>query len=673
MTAHSNPFFEPWTTPFEAPPFDRIVPEHFRPAYDRALTEHAAEIEIIAGNAKPATFENTIIALENSGQLLRKVEAVFGNLAASHTNDALQEIERDMAPVLARHWNDIFLNTRLFRRIDDLTQGGRDAESQRVLERYRLDFVRAGAQLEDVAKTRLSGIVEDLATLGTNFGQNVLADEQAYILPLHESDLQGVPDFARQAAAETARERGLDAPFAVTTSRSSVEPILQFADNRPLREKIFKAWTARGGNPNAHNNARLIGEMVRLRAERAKLLGYPTFAHYKLADTMAKTPQTARHLLDQVWAPARRRALEERDSLQALIAREGGNFELAAWDWRYYAEKLRKERYDLDEAEIMPYFQLEKMIEASFHTAHRLFGLDFSERKDIPVYHPDVRVWEVTRDGEHVGLFYGDYFARSSKRGGAWMSSFRDQENLNGPITPLIVNNCNFPKGEPALLSFDEAKTLFHEFGHALHGLLSQVRYPRLSGTNVAQDFVELPSQIFEHWMDVPETLERFAVHAQTGKPIPKALLDKLNAARNFNKGFSTVEFLASAFVDLDYHALENPGALDVPSFQAAALDHIGMPKEIVMRHASPHFLHIFTGDGYSAGYYSYMWSEVLDADGFQAFTEAKNPFDPATAKRLHDYIYSAGGTRDYAEAYRLFRGRDPKIDALLEGRGLAA
>ena len=527
--------------------------------------------------------------------------------------------------------------------------------------------------MQGADKARLAAIVEQLATLGTDFGQNVLADEQAYVLPLAESDLAGVPDFAREAAAETAKERGLDAAYAVTTSRSSVEPFLQFADNRDLREKLFKAWVSRGDNANAHNNAKLIGETVRLRAERAKLLGYPTFAHYKLADTMAKTPVTARDLLDQVWAPARRRALEERDALQAVIAAEGQNFALEAWDWRYYAEKLRKERYDLDEAEIMPYFQLEKMIAAAFDTAHRLFGLDFAERKDIPVYHPDVRVWEVTRGAVHVGLFYGDYFARASKRGGAWMSSFRDQENLGRPVTPLIVNNCNFNKGEPALLSFDEAKTLFHEFGYALHGLLSQVRFPRLSGTNVARDFVELPSQIYEHWMDVPETLERFAIHAESGQPIPKALIDKLNAARNFNKGFATVEFLGSAFVDLDYHALENPGALDVPAFQKTALDRIGMPKEIVMRHASPHFLHIFSGDGYSAGYYSYMWSEVLDADGFQAFEEKKDAFDPATAKRLHDFIYASGGTRDFAEAYRLFRGRDPKIDALLEGRGLAA
>jgi peptidyl-dipeptidase Dcp len=388
---------------------------------------------------------------------------------------------------------------------------------------------------------------------------------------------------------------------------------------------------------------------------------------------MAKTPQTARKLLDQVWAPARRRAREEAAALQAVIAEEGGNFELAAWDWRYYAEKLRKQRYDLDEAELMPYFQLEKMIEAAFHTAHRLFSLDFHERKDIPLYHPDVRVWEVARQGQHVGLFYGDYFARASKRGGAWMSSFRDQENFVRPITPLIVNTCNFPKGEPALLSFDEARTLFHEFGHGLHGLLSHVRYPRLAGTNVAQDFVELPSQIFEHWLEEPQVLEKFAVHAETGEPIPRTLIEKLNAARNFNQGFATVEFLASALVDLDYHSLENPGALDVPAFQQASLDRIGMPKEIVMRHASPHFLHVFSGEAYSAGYYSYLWSEVLDADGFDAFKEKKDAFDPATAKRLHDYIYSAGGTRDFAQAYRMFRGRDPSIEPLLEGRGLAA
>ena len=673
----SNPFFEAWTTPFAAPPFDRIRPEHFRPAYDKAISEHAGEIAAIADNGAEPTFENTILALEKSGRLLAKVEAVFANLAASHTNDQIQEIERAMAPLLAKHWNDIHLNEKLFQRIDRLNENVKslalDAESRRVLERYHLDFVRAGAKLKDGARARFAAIVEELATLGTAFGQNVLADEQDFLLPLTDGDLAGVPEFAREAAAETAKERGVDAPFAATTSRSSVEPILQFADNRELREKVFKAWTSRGDNANAHNNRAIIAKTVNLRAERAKLLGYPTFAHYKLADKMAKTPENARRLLDQVWMPARKRAQEEARSLQEIIAEEGGNFALAAWDWRYYAEKLRKKRYDLDEAQIMPYFQLEKMIEAAFDTAHRLFGLDFTERHDIPIYHPDVRVWEVTRQGAHVGLFYGDYFARASKRGGAWMSSFRDQENIGESVTPLIVNTCNFPKGEPALLSFDEARTLFHEFGHGLHGLLSSVRYPRLSGTNVALDFVELPSQIFEHWLEVPETLQRFAVHARTGEPIPTALLERLNAARNFNQGFATVEFLASAFVDLDYHAVINPGELDVESFQQGALERIGMPKEIVMRHASPHFLHIFTGDGYSAGYYSYLWSEVLDADGFDAFKEKKDPFDPSTAKKLHDYIYSAGGTRDFAEAYRLFRGRDPSIEPLLEGRGLAA
>ncbi|HJW42638.1 MAG TPA: M3 family metallopeptidase [Rhizomicrobium sp.] len=673
----TNPFFEIWTTAFGAPPFDRIRDEHFRPAYARALAEHDREIVAIANNPDAPTFANTIEALEDSGRLLSKVEAVFGNLAASHTNDTLQAVERDMAPLLAKHWNDVHLNTNLFARIDTLQTKrdrlGLDPEAARVLERYHLDFVRAGAKLQGRDKEKLAVIVEELASLGTAFAQNVLADEQGFVLPLDEAAMAGVPAFAREAAAETAKGRGVAAPYALTTARSSVEPFLTFADDRNLREKIFTAWVSRGANRNAHDNAAIIREMVALRMERAKLLGYPTFAHYKLADTMAKTPDTARDLLDQVWTPARRRALEERDALQEGIAREGGNFALAAWDWRYYAEKLRKERYDLDEAELMPYFQLDRMIAAAFDTAHRLFGLDFHERKDIPIYHPDVRVWEVARSGVHVGLFYGDYFARASKRGGAWMSSFRDQENLKRPVTPLIVNNCNFPKSDPALLSFDEAKTLFHEFGHALHGLLSQVRYPRLAGTNVARDFVELPSQIFEHWLEVPQTLERFAAHAQTGNPIPKALLDKLAAARNFNQGFSTVEFLASALVDLDFHALGDGADIDPAAFQAKALARIGMPKEIVMRHASPHFLHIFGGDGYSAGYYSYLWSEVLDADGFDAFKEAKDSFDPATAKRLHDFIYSAGSTRDFALAYRLFRGRDPKIDALLEGRGLAA
>lgn len=674
----TNPFFESWTAPFSAPPFDRIEPAHFRPAYDRALDEHKREIAAIAGNAAEPSFANTIIALEAGGRALTRIEHVFHNLAASHTSDALQEIEREMAPRMAQHSNEIHLNADLFARIDTIYRAratlGLDAEEMRVLERYHLDFVRAGAQLGPAEKMKYAALTERLATLGTQFGQNVLADEQETVLPLSEADLAGLPDFARAAAAETAKERGLDTAYAATTSRSSVEPILQFAEKRSLREKLFKAWTSRGDLDNAHNNKELIEEIVAARVEEAKLLGYSTFAHYKLADTMAKTPETARALLEKVWAPARACAMEERNDLQALIAKEGGNFKLAAWDWRYYAEKLRKARYDLDESEIMPYFQLDKMIEAAFYTAHRLFGLDFKPRADVPVYHPDVRVWEATRGGNHVALFYGDYYGRSSKRGGAWMSSFRDQERLDAPVSPLIVNNCNFPKpaaSKPALLSFDEAKTLFHEFGHALHGMLSDVRFPRLSGTNVAQDFVELPSQIFEHWLEEPAILERFARHAETGAPMPKALLEKLIAARNFNQGFATVEFLGSAFVDLDFHALRETADVDAAKFERDSLAKLGMPEEIGMRHRSPHFLHIFAGDGYSAGYYSYMWAEVLDADGFRAFKEAGDAFDPQTAKRLYENIYSTGGTRDYAESYRAFRGRDPDIEALLEGRGL--
>jgi peptidyl-dipeptidase Dcp len=674
-----NPLLEDWSTPFGAPPFDRLTPKHFREAYERAIAEHRREIASLANSAAPVSFDNTIAALERSGKLLMRVESVFSNLASADTNDELQAIERELAPVLARHWNEIYLDAALFKRIDELFARRAtldlDAEELRVLERIQLDFVRAGANLGRDDKAELSALTEELAGLGVRFGQNVLADEQEFVLRLSESDLAGLPHSAIAAARETAAERGLEG-FAITTSRSSAEPFLQFAERRDLREKVFKAWTARGDNGNVHDNNALIAETVKLRVRRAKLLGYPTFAHFRLADTMAKTPETARKLLDDVWVPARKRAAEERDALQALVAEEGGNFKLAAWDWRFYAEKLRKARYDLDEAEIKPYLQLPKMIEAAFYTAHRLFGLDFAERRDVPVYHPDMRVWEVTRNGAHVGLFYGDYFARPSKRGGAWMSSFRDQERLDGDITPLIVNVCNFPKaaaGEPALLSFDEARTLFHEFGHALHGLLSNVRFPRLSGTNVARDFVELPSQIFEHWLEEPAILERFAVHAETGKPMPKALLEKLVAARNFNQGFHTVEFLASAFVDLDFHALDRADDIDARDFERASLERIGMPDEIAMRHRSAHFQHVFAGDGYSAGYYGYLWSEVLDADGFKAFKDTGDAFDPTTAQRLYEFVYSVGGTRDFAEAYRLFRGREPRIDALLEGRGLKA
>ena len=667
----TNPLLEDWAGPFGAPPLDRVKPEHFPPAYDKALAEHDAEIAAIA--AAPASFEGTIMGLERSGRLLARVDAVFSGLAAAHTNEALQAIELEMAPRLAAHWSAIHLNAALFARIDALYRRrdslGLDAEGLRVLERYHLDFVREGAALTGPARERLDEIGRRLAVLGTGFAQNVLADEQDFVQPLREAEVAGLPAFAREAAAATAKERGLDAPYAVTLSRSSVEPFLQFADDRALREKLFRAWVARGAGGGAHDNRALIAETLRLRTEKAHLLGYRSYADYRLADSMAGTPAKARALMEQVWAPARRRALDERDALQALVAEEGGNFRLAPWDWRYYAEKRRAQLYDFDEAALKPYFTLDNMIAAAFFTAEKLFGLSFAERHDIPVYHPDVRVWAVRRADETIGLFYGDYFARAEKQGGAWMSSFRDQEMLDGRVLPLVINNCNFVKAEPALLSFDEANTLFHEFGHALHGLLSHVRYPRLSGTHVAQDFVELPSQLYEHWLEEPQVLERFARHHATGNALPRPLMEKMLKARSFNQGFETVEFLASAFIDMDFHSESDVKTVDPDAAQAATLAAIGMPEEIAPRHAAPHFSHIFAGDGYSAGYYAYLWAEVLDADGFGAFKP--DPFDPLAARRLYDNIYSAGGARDFADAYRAFRGRDPDVRALLEGRGL--
>jgi peptidyl-dipeptidase Dcp len=669
----TNPFFEDWTAPYGAPPLDRVAPEHFAPAYDRALAEHSAEIAAIAENPDPPSFENVVVALEKSGQLLTRVEGVFHNLAAAATNEQLQAIELEMAPRMSAHWSAISMHPVLFARLDAVYRRrdslGLDSESLRVLERYHLDFVRAGGQLKGDDRDRLAAIAQRLAVLGTRFSQNVLGDEEDWTLSLNESQMAGVPPAIRDAAAAKAAALKLEAPFAVTLSRSSVEPFLQYADDRTLREQLYRAWVSRGDNDNPRNNGAIISEMLALRSERAKLLGYESFADFKLADSMAGTPAKARALLEEVWEPARLRALEERDALQALITREGNNFRLAPWDWRYYAEKLRQEKYAFDAEELKPYFQLSNLIEAAFFTANKLFGLSFRERGDIPVYHADVRVWEVVREGQVIGLFYGDYFARPGKQSGAWMSSFRDQQTLDGEILPIIINNSNFSKSDPCLLSFDDAVTLFHEMGHALHGLLSQVRFPRLSGTSVARDFVELPSQLYEHWLEEPAVLERFARHYQTGEVIPRPLLDKLLAARNYGQGFATVEFLASALIDMDFHTLP-PGSAPMEA-QAQTLARIGMPQEIGPRHAAPHFTHVFGGDGYSAGYYAYLWSEVLDADGFKAFEEAHDPFDPATAHRLYKFIYSAGGTRDFATAYRAFRGRDPHVEALLEGRGL--
>jgi peptidyl-dipeptidase Dcp len=611
---------------------------------------------------------------------LERVGNVFHILAGTQTTDALLEIEREISPRIARHWNTINTNEALFRRIDALMRQvdtlGLNAEQKRVIERYHTGFCRGGAGLDGAAKKRLAEIIERLAALGTAFSQNVLADEQAFTLRLgNEAELAGLPDFMREALKSEAQERGLEG-YAVTLSRSSVEPFLQFSDRRDLRERIFRAFIKRGDNGGATDNKAIIAEMVRLRAERAKLLGYADFVHYRLDDEMAKTPSAARDLLDTVWAPARTRALADRDAMQALIQEAGGNFKLEPWDWRYYAEKLRQRVCDFDEATIKPYLSLERMIEAAFYTAQRLFGLTFKPRTDVPAWHPDVRVWDVRGDdGSQVGLFFGDYFARPSKRSGAWMTSLREQEKLAADIRPLIVNVCNFAKaadGEPTLLSFEDARTLFHEFGHALHGLLSAVTYPKISGTNVATDFVELPSQLYEHWLQQPEVLRRFARHYRTGEAIPEELLQRLIAARNFNKGFATVEYIASAAVDLDFHSLAAPAEIEATAFETTSLARIAMPGEIVMRHRPTHFDHIFSGGGYAAAYYSYMWSEVLDADAFAAFEETGDIFDPATAKRLRDTIYAAGGSREPAEAYKAFRGRLPSAGALLRKRGFS-
>ena len=682
MTDNNNPLLQDWTPPYELPPFDRVKPEHFEDAFAAAIKEHVAEVAEIAEADAAATFDNTVAALERCGKRLSGIASLFFNLASADTNAALQAIEQKIAPKLATHQNQIYLNADLYARIDDL-YARREAldltpEQDRVLERYHTRFARAGAMLDQAGKARMSEIATQLAGLSTTFTQNVLADESAYQLVLEsEEELAGLPDFLRKAAAAAAREAGLEGKHVITFSRSSIEPFLTFSERRDLREQAYRAWLARGAAGGKTDNRALIAEIAALRAERAKLLGFDTFAHYKLDDAMAKTPQAVRELLEGVWQPARARALEECAQLQAMAREEGANFELAPWDWRHYQEKVRAARHDLDESEIKPYFQLERMIEAAFDTAGKLFGLRFKERADLPRYHPDVRVWEVfDRTGEPMALFLGDYFTRPTKRGGAWMSAYRSQQRLDGHVRPVIVNVMNFVKagdGEPTLLSFDDARTLFHEFGHALHGLLSDVTYPLIAGTSVAGDFVELPSQLYEHWLARPEILERFAVHAETGKSIPRDLMERLIAARNFNQGFSSVEYLASAIIDMDLHERALGGQdLDIDAIERESLARVGMPDEIAPRHRPGHFLHLFSGDSYAAGYYSYLWSEVMDADAFGAFEEAGDVFDPQTAGKLHDFIYSAGGRQDPADAYTAFRGRLPGIEALLEKRGLA-
>lgn len=675
----SNPLLQPWRTLFGIAPFNKIETEHFEPALKTAFTAHRREIAAIANNPAKPTFANTILAMEKSGRELERVARVFSNLEATDCTEELASVARTMSPRFAAHESAILLDSKLFRRVDDLyarrDKLDLDPEALRLLERTHLNFVRAGAELKPAGRKRVGAIKERLASLVTQFMQNVLKDEQTWHLVLiGERDLAGLPDGFRASAARAAEERGLTGKHVITLARSSVEGFLTFSARKDLREEAFNAWVCRGANGGDTDNRGILAEVVSLRQEYANLLGYDTFAEFALSDTMAKTPAAVNQLLGEVWGYALRKVGEEKEALAAAARADGTNTAIAAADWRYYAEKVRKQRYDLDEAELRPYLQLDQIIVAAFDCANRLFGLSFTALDDLPRYHSDVRAWEVTnRRGEHVGLFLGDYFARPSKRSGAWMSSFRGQHKLGKGSRPIIVNVMNFAKGaegEPALLSFDDARTLFHEFGHGLHGLLSDVTYPSLWGTSVSRDFVELPSQLYEHWLAQPDVLTRFARHYKTGKPMPARLLKKLKAARNFNQGFATVEFTASALADMKLYAATPPPA-DVDKFEAEVLGDIEMPAEIVMRHRLPHFMHIVSG--YAAGYYSYMWSEVMDADAFAAFEEAGDIFDRKTADRLKRYIYSAGNMRDPEAAYVKFRGRPPAVEGLLKNRGFVS
>ena len=670
-----NPLLALWTTPFGVPPFDLIQPEHFVPAFEQAMADHLEEIAVIGANPEPPSFANTVEALERSGRSLERVGSVFGNLVSSLGGPALEAIDTEMSPKLAQHGMRVSLDPALFRRIDALharrEELGLAEDQMRLLARMHLNLVRSGAALGEAEKARMTAISERLAVLHTAFGQNVLHDEKDWALALGEGDLAGLPDFVLAGAAQAAAERGLDG-HAITLSRSLIEPFLTFSARRDLRQAAYQAWIARGTHDGPHDNRVLIPEILALRAERAKLLGYPSFAAFRLADSMAGTPDAAEALLAEVWEPAKHKAAAERDRLLAVAQAEGFNGQLAAWDWRYYAERVRRADYDLDETELKPYFVLENLQRAVFDTATRLFGLTFTLQPDVPVYHPDVRVYEVRDAAGHVGVFIADHYGRPDKRSGAWMSSFRDQEAMDEPVSPIIVNNNNFAKSQPTLLSFDDAETLFHEFGHALHGLLSRVRYPAQSGTSVRRDFVELPSQIYEHWIALPETLRAYARHVETDAPVPDALIERLLAAQGFNQGFGTVEYTAAALIDMALHQHAAPETIDVEAFERSFLAGIGMPAEIGIRHRPAHFQHLFAGGGYAAGYYSYLWSEVLDADGFDAFKEAGDPFDAATAARLR-VLLSAGDTRDPMALYVAFRGRPPSTAALLRSRDLAA
>ncbi len=674
----ANHLLAKWSGPYGGvPPFDRVEVGLFRPALEAGMAQALAEVEAVAASPTPPTFENTIAALERSGRALGRAQAVYGVYSSCMSSPEFQAVEREMAPRLAAYRDRVYQDQRLFRRVETVYRAretsGLTPEQQRLTWVYWRRLVRAGAQLDEAARKRVADINQRLAALFTAFSQDVLAEEKEYVTLLEgPADLAGLPPSSVSAAASAAEARGAKGKWAILNTRSSMEPFLAHSDRRDLREKVWRTFYSRGDHGDARDTNKIISEILKLRAERARLLGYPTHAHFRLEDTMARTPERALALMEAVWKPAVARVHEEVADMQAVADREGAGIRIEPWDYRYYAEKVRMEKYDLDESQVKSYLQLERLREAMFWVAGRLFGLRFEPASGVPVYHPEVRVWQVKdASGRHVGLWYFDPYARSGKRSGAWMNAYRAQERFDGEVPTIVSNNANFVKGAPGapvLVSWDDASTLFHEFGHALHGLASNVTYPSVAGTDVARDFVEFPSQLLERWLSTPEVLNRFALHAETGKPMPRELVARIERAEKFNQGFATVEYLAAALVDMKLH-LEGDRPIDPDAFERQTLAALGMPREIAMRHRTPHFSHVFSGDAYSAGYYSYLWSDTLSADAFEAFTRAGGPYDPAVAKRLYR-VLSAGNSVDPAEAYRAFRGREAGIGALMRRRG---
>lgn len=680
--AETNPLTTVWAGNYGGvPPFDKVKIELFKPALEAAMAENLAEIDKIANDSAAPDFENTIAALERTGQTLNRVATVYYIWQGNMNSPELAKISREMNPKLADLGSKISQNEKLFKRIEAVYQNREKSkltsEQKRLVEDYYTNFVRGGAKLGVKEKARMAEINQRLAVLFNDFSQKLLNDESKYLVLTSEDDLKGLPQSLKDAAAAQASARKANGKWIIVNTRSSVDPFLTYSERRDLREKVWKMFINRGDNGDENDTNAIIPEILQLRVERAKLLGYPTHAHFRLDVAMAKTPEKAMDLMMGVWKPAVARVKEEVADMQSLADKEGAKITIEPWDYKFYMEKVRKAKYDLDQNEVKPYLQLDKLREGMFFVAGELFGFKFTPVSGVPTFHPDVKVWEVTnrKTGKHIGLWYFDPYAREGKRSGAWMNAYRNQQRMDGEITTIVSNNSNFVKGkegEPVLISWDDASTLFHEFGHALHGLNSNVTYPSLSGTNVARDYVEFPSQLLEHWLSTPEVLNKYALHYQTGKPMPKEILDKIERSSKFNQGFATVEFLASALVDMKMH-LAGDKKIDADKFERETLAELGMPKEIVMRHRTPQFGHVFSSDGYSAGYYSYLWSDVITADAYGAFEEAGGPYDKKVAERLVKYVFSVGDTIDPAEGYKKFRGRDPKVEALMEKRGFAA